>query len=256
MLNIRVATTADINILWNAPLDAATVTGSAFVLRDSGDLVVPATVSYDSFGYRVVMTPDSDLAAGEVYRVTVAAAGVGGLRSLPMEADYVWSFTTRPEPALPPAGPAVSGTFPGNHSVNVPVNISPQLTWSEPMDPASLNSSNVGLISSWSKKWIASALSYDPATSTLTIDPTGDLGTALAYAVVLGEGITTASGAPAELGGSKPLAFWTVREGFDPAAVGPAYDAGGEGGPWGGGPDLGEPDLPPPGDPPLPPRGC
>ncbi len=46
-------------------MDAATIDGGTFELRDAGNVLVPATVSYNSATYTAVLAPSSSLDAAD-----------------------------------------------------------------------------------------------------------------------------------------------------------------------------------------------
>jgi hypothetical protein len=78
-------------------MNAATITGSTFALKDGAGATVPGTVSYDSSTSTAKLKPSAALQFDGSYTVTVKG-GAGGVRDVaghPMAADETWSFTTQ-----------------------------------------------------------------------------------------------------------------------------------------------------------------
>src|SRR5262249_37933455 len=75
---------------------ASSITVSTFSLAPG----VAATVSYA--GTTATVTPTSPLAYATTYTATITT-GVKDLHGVAMPANYVWSFTTAPQPAAPVA---------------------------------------------------------------------------------------------------------------------------------------------------------
>ena len=103
-----VQATATVNALFAEALDAATVTGANFTLRDGANPPVAATVSYDAVARRVILVPVNPLADATTYTARLAA-GITDALGNPLGADFTWSFTTAaplgPPPTQGPGGP-------------------------------------------------------------------------------------------------------------------------------------------------------
>jgi hypothetical protein len=96
---------------FNEAMDCATITTSSFTLTGPGGAVA-GTVTCS--GTNATFTPTSLLTASTVYTATITtgATNVGGAA---LASNYVWSFTTSPNPA-------VVSTIPTNGATGVPVN--------------------------------------------------------------------------------------------------------------------------------------
>ena len=109
------------------------VTSTAFVLT-LGTTTIPGTVSYS--GSTAVFTPTTILVANALYTARIAG-GVDGVRDLagnPMSADYTWTFST----AADTTPPQVTATTPAAGGSSVGVNAAISVTFSEPVDQASI----------------------------------------------------------------------------------------------------------------------
>jgi hypothetical protein len=91
----RVGTKTTISATFSEPVQSATIGPSTIQLRDPSNTVVTATVSYDASTRTAKLTPAAPLAAGTVYRVTIAGgpSGIKDLASNPLAADVTWAFT-------------------------------------------------------------------------------------------------------------------------------------------------------------------
>jgi ketosteroid isomerase-like protein len=106
----------------------ATINTTTFTLTGPGGAAVAGTVTYA--GSTATFTPTASLAANTVYTgtITTGATDPGGN---PLQANFVWSFTTGP--------PTVISTVPANLATGVLVNSVITATFSEPMNPATIN---------------------------------------------------------------------------------------------------------------------
>lgn len=96
-------------------LNAATVTATTFELRNAGNTLVPASVSYNAATLTATLTPTSALNAASTYTATVKG-GTGGVKDAAGNAlapDVTWSFTTASsEPSACPGGASIWPTDP------------------------------------------------------------------------------------------------------------------------------------------------
>ena len=101
-----VATGTDVTATFNEPMDAATINATNVELRDPGNALVPATVTYNPANRRATLNPDANLQNSTTYTATVKG-GPGGVEDdadpgNPLAADSTWSFTTAAPPPPPP----------------------------------------------------------------------------------------------------------------------------------------------------------
>ncbi len=118
-----VAVGTAVTVTFSEAINAATVSGSTFELRDSLSVVVPASVSYNGTTQVATLTPSAALSPATSYtarvRGGVADPRVKDLAGNALAADSSWTFTTLAGPACPcTAWPA--SAVPTNPSVNDP----------------------------------------------------------------------------------------------------------------------------------------
>ena len=125
-----------ISATFSEAMNPLTITNATFTLIN-GTTAVPVTFNY--FGEVVTFTPTVNLLPNTTYTATISNA-VENLTGITMVSDYVWSFTTGTLVA-----PTVILTNPLNNAINVPLNKVVSATFSEVMNPATLNNTTFTL---------------------------------------------------------------------------------------------------------------
>ncbi len=106
--------------------------------------------------------------------------------------EYGEALLNRAVTLLPTVKPFVVSTDPPAGSVNVVPSVSPTVTFNENMDPSSLGG-NV-FVRENGGATVASAVSYDPATKTYSLNPSADLDPSTAYEIVVQQAVEDAAG--------------------------------------------------------------
>ncbi|MEP7375513.1 MAG: Ig-like domain-containing protein, partial [Chitinophagaceae bacterium] len=90
--SVNTNTTIAVNL--SEAINPATVNASTFLLKDAGNIIVPATIS--TSGNQLTLSPSAILAGSAVYTVTIksGASGIKDLAGNALAADYNWTFTT------------------------------------------------------------------------------------------------------------------------------------------------------------------
>ncbi len=105
-------------VRFSKPLDPASLNGSTVLLRDASNNPVPVNIFYSPGAFRVTITPQALLQAGQTYTMTLKGGSTGphvtDSTGTPLADDYSWSFTTAPvqpsdpyAPCDPPAANAI-----------------------------------------------------------------------------------------------------------------------------------------------------
>ena len=81
---------------FNEKMDAATINGGNFVLRDASNTLISATVAYDTKTNTATLKPLAPLAGSTTYTATIqgGAGGVADFAGNLLTSDHSWSFTT------------------------------------------------------------------------------------------------------------------------------------------------------------------
>lgn len=172
-----VAVDTAITTTFSEPMNASTITNSTFIVND-GSGNITGTISYA--GTTATFIPAANLDYTTAYTVTITT-GAEDLAGNALTADYSWSFTTLADTTPP----AVTSTIPSNGATDVATNTIIDATFSEPMDAATITSSNFTVNDGSSN--ISGVVSYNATTATFT--PTADLNYDTVYTIT----ITTAA---------------------------------------------------------------
>lgn len=132
---VDIPVNSTVTAVFNDQMNPSTITDTTFTLRND-TVAVAGTINYsDSLA---TFTPSSNLSFGGTYTATITT-GVENLSGITIENNYEWSFTTEEETS-DTTQPQIVSTVPANEAENVSVNSEIKATFSEPMDPSSINS--------------------------------------------------------------------------------------------------------------------
>ncbi|MBW4028613.1 MAG: DUF3494 domain-containing protein [Acidobacteria bacterium] len=193
-------------------MNASTINTADFTLTGPGSTPVAGTVSYTPSGSVATFTPSAPLAYNTLYTATVTT-GVVGLTGASLVNNYVWTFTTAAAPIV--IVPRVSSTIPLNLATNVPLNQIVSATFSEPMNPSTINSANFTL-SSTGGGTVAGIVAYAAVGDTLTFTPAANLTPNTVYTATITTGAKDLSGNAL----TAPYT-WSFTTGAGPATVAP-----------------------------------
>lgn len=183
-LATNVAVGANISASFSETMNAASITGGAFVLL-AGATPVSGVITYA--GTTATFNPNTDLEYNTTYtaRITTAATDLAGNA---LVSAYVWTFTTQTAPDVTP--PTVIAVVPANAAVDISLNANVTATFSEPMNPSTVNSSTFNLKQGGTT--VAGNLTY--SANTLTFDPSADLAENTEYTATITTGVTDLAG--------------------------------------------------------------
>jgi len=175
---------------FNELVDPLTINPATFsLLAVSGDNpgAVSGAVTYNAYAKTAIFTPSSALDDNAQFRATLTT-GVEDISGNPMASQVQWFFTTGATEDTTP--PTVLSTSPSDGAGGALLNGNITATFSESMNPASLNSTTFKLFKG--AEQITGTVSYSEATKTATFNPTPLL---LATTVYTAKIIGGASGA-------------------------------------------------------------
>ncbi len=92
--NVAVGTA--VTAVFSEAIDSASLTSSTFELRDAGNVLIPAAVTYAATTRTATLRPSSALIASRTYRAKLkgGTAGVKDLAGNALVSDVAWSFAT------------------------------------------------------------------------------------------------------------------------------------------------------------------
>jgi hypothetical protein len=97
-----VAVLKPVTATFDEAMDATTISASTFVLHDSSNATIPASVSYDASNFVATLTPSMPLSPSSQYTATMSGT-VTDAAGNPLGSDVSWNFTTADAP--PDSGP-------------------------------------------------------------------------------------------------------------------------------------------------------
>lgn len=164
-----VATNSSVFVTFGQPMAPATINTSSFTLACPAGTPVTASVSYDAATQVATLTPTAALSPNTlcVASVTPAAQTTAGFG---MPSPYTWSFTTTG--SADATRPTVSVTTPADAAPAVPNNTRVSATFSEAMNPTTLNASSFTLTNTTLGTAVTGSVSYSVASRTATFTPT------------------------------------------------------------------------------------
>ncbi|RIK35198.1 MAG: hypothetical protein DCC55_31060, partial [Chloroflexi bacterium] len=96
--SVNVAAGANITVIFDEPMDAATINATTIQLRDAANTVVPASVSYNAANRTATLDPTDLLLSSTTYTALVRGGStdprVKDVAGNALANDFTWSFTT------------------------------------------------------------------------------------------------------------------------------------------------------------------
>jgi ketosteroid isomerase-like protein len=192
---------------FSVPMDPTTITAATFTLAGPGATPVAGAVTYA--GSTATFTPGAPLATSTLYTATITT-GAKDTTEAPLAANYVWTFTTAPPPA-------VTATAPANLATNVPLNQKLSATFNTPMTASTIIAPGTfTLATTTGGTAVPGTVTYDAASNTAIFAPTAALTASTQYTATL----TTAAESAA--GNVLPANYvWSFTTGLEANATAP-----------------------------------
>lgn len=171
------------SVTFSEAMDSNTINDTTFTV--SG---VSGSVSYDNNTKTATFTPLSPLAYSTTYTATITA-GVKDACGNAISSNYSWSFTTAASGGGDTTPPTVSSTYPTNGTMGYMGNINITATFSEAMDPTTINNSTFTLSGG-----VTGTVTYNSATRTATFDPASNLSCGTQYTATITTGVKDTAG--------------------------------------------------------------
>lgn len=158
-----VARTVAPTVTFSEAMNASTINGSTITLSTSGAPVAGA-VTYDATSRTATFTPSSPLSFSTSYALTVTT-GVQDVAGNPMAAQFSSSFTVmaNPDTTRPTV---ISSTRIGAAGPPLENRSMASITFSEPMNAATINTSTVTMKSDLNNSPVSGTVTYDSNTNT------------------------------------------------------------------------------------------
>jgi ketosteroid isomerase-like protein len=192
---------------FNVPMDATTINTTTFKLNGPGTTPVTGSVNYS--GSTATFTPAALLAASTLYTATITT-GAKDPTGTSLAANYVWTFTTAPQPA-------VTSTVPASGATNVPLNQKISATFNTAMTASTITAAGTFTVAKTTGGTaVAGAVTYDSASNTAIFTPTAALTASTQYTT------TVSTAAQSAQGNALPANYvWSFTTGVDANATAP-----------------------------------
>ena len=164
-----VAVNKTLAMVFSEPMDPLTVTTATIILQQ-GATPVAGIVFYDG-GLTATFTPLYNLAPNSLFTATITT-GAKDLAGNPLLNSYVWSFATGATPDT--TQPNVLATVPAYNTVGVAINQSINVTFSEAMNPLTINTATFSVVGPGTTA-VAGTVTYDVINRIATFVPIGNL---------------------------------------------------------------------------------
>jgi hypothetical protein len=208
-----VPTNQALSASFSVAMNPATITATSFELKaTTSGVSVAGMVNYVAAGSTATFTPAATLAATTEYTATITTEATD-LAGTALANNYVWTFTTGALPLGIP--PTVIATIPANGATDQPLNQTVSATFSEPMNPATINSGTFMLTGPGATR-VAGLVSYSTVGNTLTFTPSQNVAASTTFTATITTG--------AESLASVPLAntyVWTFTTGTATTGIPP-----------------------------------
>ncbi|MGM0580868.1 MAG: ice-binding family protein [Bacteroidota bacterium] len=126
----KVAHDTNIAATFSEEMDPSSINASTFMVKH-GDTDISGDVEYS--GLEATFTPTLAFGAGSEFTATITSAAKS-INEVNLEADYEWNFTTE-------GAPSIVSTMPANNDIDIARNVNLVVTFSEEMNPSSINAS-------------------------------------------------------------------------------------------------------------------
>jgi len=185
--SVTVDPNSAITVTFNEPIDPATITTNTFIVADVTGAAVTGSVTYEESSKTATLR-HGGLSPLTAYTATVTT-GVKDLAGNAMGASYAWQFTTGEAPDITPS--TVLATFPALNAGAVVMNTAVAVTFSEAIDPATINAQTFILMKDGATQVAGSATYFG---TTALFRPTGNLLPGASYTAIITVGVKDLAG--------------------------------------------------------------
>jgi hypothetical protein len=144
-------------------MNPASINTATFTMTGPNNATVSGVVSYDSTSDTATFAPSASLAVNTLYTATITTGAMDAFGNA-LASNYVWTFTTASAACVPPT--VVSET-PANAAAGVCPNTVVTATFSQAMNPATINTTTFTLTGPGTTP-VAGAVTFAGSTATFT----------------------------------------------------------------------------------------
>jgi hypothetical protein len=175
---------------FSVAMSPATMSATTFTVTGPDSAAVTGVVTYVAAGSVATFTPAANLASSTVYTATITT-GAENLQGTALAANYTWTFTTAAAVVVVP--PTVASTIPLNAATGVPLNQIVSATFSQAMNPATINGTTFTLTGPEATV-VPGLVAYAAIGNTLTFTPTASLAPSTLFTATITTGVKNLAG--------------------------------------------------------------
>jgi hypothetical protein len=175
-------------------MNPATINNTTFLLAGPGTTAVGGVVTYDAPSKTATFTPSSTLAIPDILYTATITTGATDTFGNVLASDFVWTFTTGTTICLS-GPPTVISVTPPNGANGICPNTVVVATFSEAMNPATINTTTFTLTAPGPTP-VAGAVTYDAPSHVATFTPTNPLTLSTLYTATITTGAQDLFGNP------------------------------------------------------------
>jgi methionine-rich copper-binding protein CopC len=184
-----VSASANVTATFSEAMDAASIGTATFELRDAGNTLMAAVVTYNATSRVATLNPDVTLTTGATYTATLRG-GTGEPQAQdaagnPLAANVVWSFTIAADTSVP----TVTATSPASSATGVSRTANITATFNEAMDPGTINTATFELRGP-GNVLVPAVVSWSSTNRRATLNPNSTLASLTTYTVTVKGGLT------------------------------------------------------------------
>ena len=180
---------ATITVTFSEPMNPSTINPTTFTARvTSTGAAIAGTVTYNTTTRLAEFTPTAPLPNPASITATVTT-GAKDLAGNSLAAPFSWAFTTRDD-----TPPTVSATSPTAGSSGASPSAPITVTFSEAMDAATINGTNITVRATASGTAVAGTVTYNTTTHVATFTPSSPLAQNTGYTVTVASAVKDAAG--------------------------------------------------------------
>jgi hypothetical protein len=162
-------------------MNPLTINGTTFTLLAPGAVNVSGLVAYSTVSKSLTFAPTVALAVSTLYTATITT-GATDLTGNALASNYVWTFTT--SAVLNSTHPEIVSTVPVNLATGVAINQPVSATFTEAMNPLTINTATFQLTGS-SGPALVGTVKYDPVNFIATFTPFASFATNATYTATI-----------------------------------------------------------------------
>lgn len=183
-----VSASATVTVVFSEPMDPATITNSTINLKVTATgAAIPGAVVFTPATRTAVFTPNTGM-PNPVQITATVTTGAKDLAGNGLAADVAWTFTTADQSA-----PTVLSTTPANGET-VPPSVIFFMSFSEAMDAATINATNITLKVTSSGAAVAGNVNYNTQTHNASFTPNQTLAQSVSYTLTISGAVKDVAG--------------------------------------------------------------